>query len=192
MLVCCSIFAISSLATQSSFPPTFFSESFYTAWTQRGHRLGRPTVGCRTNKQQHPKKRKMFRVALFGLVCFFAVPASGEPLVPADFDVPEVLETDRLRPRMLTVNDVVKDYDAVVSSTDHLSVSKHSLTARPYFQYRTKHRACVVTCSTSSVLTRMPRDTCFQYGSTVFTAVRSMQAPGFCVLNIFRPQQYRE
>ncbi len=29
---------------------------------------------------------------------------------------------------MLTVNDIVKDYDAVVSSTDHLSVSKHSLT----------------------------------------------------------------
>ncbi len=134
----------------------------------------------------------MLRVALFCLACLLAGPASGEPLVPADFDVPEVLETDRLRPRMLTVNDVVKDYDAVVSSTDHLSVSKHSLTARPYFQYRTKHRACVVTCSTSSVLTRMPRDTCIQYGSAVFTAVRSMQAPGFSVLNIFRAQRYRE
>lgn len=51
------------------------------------------------------------------------VPVSGEPLVPADFDVPEVLETDRVRLRMLTVNDVVRDYDVVVSSTDHLQAT---------------------------------------------------------------------
>ena len=65
----------------------------------------------------------MLRIALFGLACLLAVPASGEPLVPADFDVPEVLETDRVRLRMLTVNDVVRDYDAVVSSTDHLQAT---------------------------------------------------------------------
>jgi hypothetical protein len=41
-------------------------------------------------------------------------------LVPGTFKVPEVLETDRLRLRMLTVNDVVKDYDAVMSSVQHL------------------------------------------------------------------------
>ena len=41
-------------------------------------------------------------------------------LVPDDFDVPVGIETDRYRLRMLTVNDVVKDYDAVMSSVDHL------------------------------------------------------------------------
>lgn len=41
-------------------------------------------------------------------------------LVPDDFDVPATLETDRLRLRMLSVNDVVKDYDAVISSAGTL------------------------------------------------------------------------
>ena len=41
-------------------------------------------------------------------------------LVPDDFDVPEVLEHSRFRLRMLTVNDLVKDYDAVMSSVEHL------------------------------------------------------------------------
>jgi hypothetical protein len=41
------------------------------------------------------------------------------PFVPADFAVPEKLETDGFRLRMLTVNDVVKDYDAVMSSVEH-------------------------------------------------------------------------
>lgn len=40
--------------------------------------------------------------------------------VPKDFEVPEVLETDRFRLRMLTVNDVAKDYDAVMTSIEHL------------------------------------------------------------------------
>ena len=35
------------------------------------------------------------------------------PFVPADFEVPEKLETTRFRARMLTVDDVVKDYDAL-------------------------------------------------------------------------------
>lgn len=42
------------------------------------------------------------------------------PLVPKDFDVPAVLETERFRLRMLKVTDVVKDYDAVMTSVDHL------------------------------------------------------------------------
>ena len=42
------------------------------------------------------------------------------PLVPADFEIPAGMETDRYRLRMLTVHDVVKDYDAVMSSVDHL------------------------------------------------------------------------
>jgi hypothetical protein len=42
------------------------------------------------------------------------------PFVPADFAVPQKLETSEFRLRMLTVNDVVKDYDAVISSAEHL------------------------------------------------------------------------
>ena len=42
------------------------------------------------------------------------------PFVPKDFDVPAVLETNTFRLRMLTVNDLVKDYDAVMSSLQHL------------------------------------------------------------------------
>jgi hypothetical protein len=41
------------------------------------------------------------------------------PFVPFDFSVPQKFETDEFRLRMLTVNDVVKDYDAVMSSVDH-------------------------------------------------------------------------
>lgn len=41
-------------------------------------------------------------------------------LVPDDFQVPELLENERVRLRMLTVNDVEKDYDAVMTSITHL------------------------------------------------------------------------
>jgi hypothetical protein len=49
-----------------------------------------------------------------------AMAQSGTPFVPEDFSVPEKLETAEFRLRMLTVNDVVKDYDAVMTSVDHL------------------------------------------------------------------------
>jgi len=42
------------------------------------------------------------------------------PLVPKNFNVPEKLETAEFRLRMLTVHDVVKDYDAVITSAEHL------------------------------------------------------------------------
>ena len=45
---------------------------------------------------------------------------SGRPFVPKGFQVPERLETEQFRLRMLTVNDVVKDYDAVMTSVEHL------------------------------------------------------------------------
>jgi hypothetical protein len=41
------------------------------------------------------------------------------PFVPSDFAVPATLETDEFRLRMLSVHDVVKDFDAVMSSVDH-------------------------------------------------------------------------
>jgi hypothetical protein len=56
----------------------------------------------------------------------FALTSSAmadELSIPKNFDVPTVLETDRIRLRMLTVDDVVKDFDAVVSSTDHLQAT---------------------------------------------------------------------
>jgi hypothetical protein len=49
------------------------------------------------------------------------VNSSAAPLafVPPDFVVPQTLETGEFRLRMLTVNDVIKDYDAVMSSAEH-------------------------------------------------------------------------
>ncbi len=43
-----------------------------------------------------------------------------QAFVPERFSVPEELQTDKFRLRMLTVNDVIKDYDAVMTSIDHL------------------------------------------------------------------------
>lgn len=40
--------------------------------------------------------------------------------VPPEFNVPDVLETDTFRLRMLSATDVAKDYDAVMTSIDHL------------------------------------------------------------------------
>jgi hypothetical protein len=48
------------------------------------------------------------------------VAQSNTPFVPADFAIPERLENREFRLRMLTVNDVVKDYDAVMTSVQHL------------------------------------------------------------------------
>ncbi len=44
----------------------------------------------------------------------------NQPLVPDDFDIPEALQTDRMRLRALTINDAVKDYDAVMTSEERL------------------------------------------------------------------------
>jgi len=40
--------------------------------------------------------------------------------VPREFVVPRLLETERFRVRTLTIHDVVKDYDAVMTSRAHL------------------------------------------------------------------------
>ena len=45
---------------------------------------------------------------------------SERPFVPRDFQVQEKLETERFGLRMLSVNDVVKDFDAVMTSVEHL------------------------------------------------------------------------
>ena len=46
--------------------------------------------------------------------------SSTTPFVPADFEIPARLETAEFKLRMLTVDDVIKDYDAVMSSVEHL------------------------------------------------------------------------
>lgn len=43
-----------------------------------------------------------------------------EKFVPDDFIVPEKFEAERLRLRMLTTDDVEKDYEAVMTSIQHL------------------------------------------------------------------------
>jgi len=40
--------------------------------------------------------------------------------VPSNFDIPPVLETERFRLRMLSVNDVEQDYEAVIESRELL------------------------------------------------------------------------
>jgi hypothetical protein len=49
-------------------------------------------------------------------------------LLRCNFEVPEGLETDEFRLRMLTVNDLVKDYDAVMSSVEHLRTTFSAIT----------------------------------------------------------------
>lgn len=46
-----------------------------------------------------------------------------QKLVPPDFHVPPRLEAEGFHLRMLSVNDLVKDYDAVMSSAAHLKGS---------------------------------------------------------------------
>lgn len=40
--------------------------------------------------------------------------------IPENFNIPIIFETEKLRLRMLSINDVVLDYDAVMSSVEHL------------------------------------------------------------------------
>lgn len=44
-----------------------------------------------------------------------------KPFVPIGFKVPDSLQNDYFKIRMLRINDVVKDYDAVMSSVEHLN-----------------------------------------------------------------------
>lgn len=44
--------------------------------------------------------------------------------VPKDFVIPEFLKTDKMLLRCLTIDDVIKDYDAVMTSIDHLQETK--------------------------------------------------------------------
>jgi len=69
------------------------------------------------------KKIKISLVFAFLLALSQLTIAQIKPFVPADFKVPAKLENEHFRIRTLTVNDVVKDYDAVMTSIDHLQGS---------------------------------------------------------------------
>jgi hypothetical protein len=64
---------------------------------------------------------RAFLLAGLALVITSWVSAQSQrPFVPTEFTIPAKLETEKLLLRMLTVNDVVKDYDAVMTSVEHL------------------------------------------------------------------------
>lgn len=73
---------------------------------------------------RHPTATSLTVCALLlSAVSFLSINAdaqSSRPFVEPDFDVPNQVETPDFRLRTLTVNDVVKDYDAVMSSAEHL------------------------------------------------------------------------
>jgi hypothetical protein len=72
---------------------------------------------------------KVFILTSIMLVGFSSIILSqSKPFVPIDFKVPATLETPQFRARMLTVNDVVKDYDAVMTSIEHLQKMYQSTT----------------------------------------------------------------
>jgi hypothetical protein len=56
------------------------------------------------------------------LVAFVLLPSilNAQEFLPADFNVPRLHETDNFRIRPLIVNDLIKDYDAVMTSRQHL------------------------------------------------------------------------
>ena len=66
------------------------------------------------------KTRIWFVLYIFLFVMPQIICAQKKPFVPTDFIVPDTLVNEHFRIRMLTVNDVVKDYDAVMTSLDHL------------------------------------------------------------------------
>jgi hypothetical protein len=73
-------------------------------------------------KKKASQRLLIFLIAL-GAAELFSVAAyaqSNYPFVDDGFEVPEQLVTEDIRLRMLTVNDVVKDFDAVISSAEYL------------------------------------------------------------------------
>ena len=72
---------------------------------------------------QHKDHRWLLLVLFVATVNAAATAAhaqSSYPFVDSEFVVPEQLETDEFRLRTLTVNDVVQDFDAVMSSAEQL------------------------------------------------------------------------
>lgn len=66
------------------------------------------------------KNRIVFLICIIVIGVSISTFSQRNPFVPTDFKIPATLENEYFRIRMLTVNDVVKDYDAVMTSIDHL------------------------------------------------------------------------
>ena len=62
-----------------------------------------------------------FLIVLFLFISTNLKAQSKIPFIPDDFEVPVTLETNEYRLRMLSINDVDMDYEAVMSSANHLS-----------------------------------------------------------------------
>lgn len=67
----------------------------------------------------------MFKTLIFLILILpigknHTIMAQDNPFLTVEYKVPETLQNEHFRIRMLTVNDVVKDYDAVMTSIDHL------------------------------------------------------------------------
>jgi hypothetical protein len=66
------------------------------------------------------KPFKILLAAIFLKGFAHAIQAQDNAFLPKGFEAPKQLENKHLRIRTLTANDVVKDYDAVMTSIDHL------------------------------------------------------------------------
>ena len=66
--------------------------------------------------------KKKYSVFSSTLILLFSATmfSQNQLFVPSDFKIPDTLENQHFRIRMLTVNDVVKDYDAVMTSIENL------------------------------------------------------------------------
>jgi RimJ/RimL family protein N-acetyltransferase len=60
---------------------------------------------------------------------------STNRFVPDDFEIPDSLETDRFRLRMLSLNDAEKDYEAVIESRELLHTMFGGPWPRPGFTF---------------------------------------------------------
>tara|TARA_R110002049_G_scaffold71900_1_gene184827 strand:- start:2385 stop:2936 length:552 start_codon:yes stop_codon:yes gene_type:complete len=67
------------------------------------------------------RKSKIILTTIILFVLPQMVLSQNNPFVPVDFKVPDTLENEHFRIRMLSINDVVKDYDAVMTSIEHLN-----------------------------------------------------------------------
>lgn len=80
-----------------------------------GDKAGFYASGCYGGGLQQTIVSRKIKINIYNMKKLF---------VDNDFQAPYIVETDRIRLRMLTINDVVKDYDAVMSSIKHLQMTK--------------------------------------------------------------------
>ncbi len=66
------------------------------------------------------KKTIIILTSIFLIGLQQTILAQSKPFVLTDFKVPDTLQNEHFRIRMLSINDVVKDYDAVMTSIEHL------------------------------------------------------------------------